>query len=357
MRSGVAFDGSVRLLEMCAPALLALAALTSGCVVEPVDLTNRRCPCARGFTCLEATQTCCEPAVRAEGFQAAWATANVIRWEWQPVGDGDHLVRYELEVAERPEDLGTDRARIITPDENPELGGFVLERTGGDGDVVTATMTFDHDPRTTYVGRLIATDTDFCPFRSEVAAISTTLDPPETIPLFRDRSSMGGPFPDSIAVVDDGMGGARLEHTPSRDPECVESGEGVCSQNLRWNGFDVPASAISQGEFANTAMVEVQVANVTDTPSFYSRVWLQVADRLFRLEPFTYRNGPDYRTYQVPLHALVDARGRALDHTFLAESRLFEFNVGGQWSRCAAGESPPGCVGGRVLIRQAQIRY
>ena len=219
---------------------VSLALGLPGCVVEPVDLSGKGCPCAPGFRCDEGADRCvrdgaeCDALVTVEGFRAAWATANVIRWEWEPAGDREDFVRYEIEIAERVEDLGTERARVVDADENPELGSFVLPRTGGADDVVTHSATFAHAAEATHVAQLLVTDRAFCTFRSAMAGISTTLDPPEEIVLFRDaRPDPGFAVPSQLSVVDDGSGNFVTEHVPSRDAECVASGEGVCSQNLR----------------------------------------------------------------------------------------------------------------------------
>lgn len=333
-----------------------LIALT-GCTVSPVDLSAKRCPCAEPFICDEAADRCvaadgCDPTVRADDFRAEWATSNVIRWQWSPVGEAADFVRYELEIAEDPSDLGTDAARIIGPDENPELGGWVLPRVGDANEIVDHTLTYDHVPETTYVGRLLVTDSSFCTFRSPMAAITTTLDPPEAIVLYDGpRPDPGFPLPGDLQIVDEG-GAMVTEHVPSRDTECIESGEGVCSQNIRWAGLDVSASDISAGELANVALLEVDVDNATDTASFYSRVWIQVGTSFFQLEPFTI--APGRRVIQVPMRVLHDA-GTALTQPDLA-TPVSEINVGGQWSRCRRGESPE-CFGGRVLLHRAALRY
>ena len=333
--------------------------LLLGCTVAPVDLSEKRCPCAEPLVCDESANRCvaaegCDAAVRVEDFRAEWAAAHVIRWQWSPVGERADLVRYEIEVADDPADLGTSAARIIGPDENPELGGFVLPRTGGADDVVDFTLTYDHEAGTTYVARLLVTDTTFCTFRSEMAAISTTLDPPEEIVLYDGpRPDPGFPFPGDLQIVNEG-GAMVTEHVPSRDTECIDSGEGVCSQNIRWSGLAVGAMDISEGELANLALLEIDLDNATDTPSFFSRVWLQLGEAgIFRLEPFTIAQGR--RTIQVPLRVLDDA-GRALSYADLQAQPIGEVNVGGQWSRCAQDESPE-CSGGRVLLHRATIRY
>jgi hypothetical protein len=342
-------------------ALCFVVVALGACSLEPIDVSDKACPCGPGFVCDDATNRCvamvggdggmgCEPAVVATDFGASWATANVIRWAWTPSGEASALLRYEIHVARSVDELGTSSAVVFGPDENPELGDYVLPRTGGADDVVEHTMTHGLDPMTDYVGRLVAVDTSLCEFRSAPAAISTTLMPPESFLLFGDTPTPGNPFPGTIRVVEEGSE-RYLEHVPDDDAECVMSGEGVCSQNIRWMGIGLDASDISEGEFANVALLEAVVTNDSDVSSFYSRIWLQVGDRFFRLEPFTYRASPEPRTYQVPLRVL-DSDGTPLTHADLAGNTVDEVNVGGQWSRTA-----PGGGQGRVRIHSLRIAY
>jgi hypothetical protein len=139
------------------------------------------------------------------------------------------------------------------------------------------------------------------------------------------------------------------------DAECIDSGEDVCSQQLRWRGFAVSASEISPGEFERLAMLEIQMANEGSTPSFFSNSWIVLDDgRFFRLQPFTIASGP--RTIQIPLRALAND-GTPLTHADLADPRtVVEVDVGGQWAKCAPGEAMP-CTNGRVTIDDARIRF
>jgi hypothetical protein len=339
----------------------ALLLSTAGCTLEPIDATDKSCPCAPGYECDPATMRCvststpgCEPAVTVSDFRAVWATPNVIRWEWQPGGDLTQLVGYEIHV----ELVRTGQVTVYDRTQNPELGDDVLPRAGGGAeDLVTSTMTSGHAPDETYAGQLVAIDSSLCEFRSPIAAASTTLDLPEEIVLFRDASSVGSPFPGTIRVVPDGPD-AYLEHVPSMDMECVASGEDVCSQQLRWQGFSVSLSDISQGEFDRVAILEIRMANEGSSPSFFSNTWIQLDDgRFFRLQPFTIAPGP--RTIQVPLRALAND-GTELTHGDIADPRnprhVTEVDVGGQWSRCAPGEAMP-CTNGRVIIDDASIRH
>lgn len=339
--------------------LLSLALSAAGCGIEPVDFGDKRCPCASGWSCDDAADRCCQPDVVVDDFRASWRTANTIRWQWVPRGDRARFVRYEVHLATRPADLGTDAAVVFGPDDNPELGGFVLQRTGGADDLVTHTTTGGLEPSTAYVAQLVVVDAGSCPFRSDVAAASTSLDPPEEIVIFRDDPPPGSAMPPAFLPVADATGGGRhLEHRPDEDPECIMSGEGVCSQNLRYRDMGLDLSDISQGELANTAFFEVSVASDAAVPSFFSRVWLSFDDctHIYRIEPFTIPADGEFRVLQYPLQELRDERGVALTREVLDSSAggslLCEFCVGGIWGRRTTGGAPA-----RVRVDEVRVRY
>lgn len=345
-------------------ALLGVVALSTGCSLEPLDLAEKRCPCATGYQCDDARDRCvavggptCTPAISPTGFRAAWSTANAIRYEWVPAGGPDAFVRYELHIAERPEDLGTARARIVGPSENPELGGYVLPRLRGSDDLVTATTVDGLRASTTYAAELVAIDTSFCAFHSEVAARATSLEPPAEIVIFRDADPPGSPSPPAFLPVDDGMGGRVLEHRPDEDPECIASGEMLCSQNLKLTGLDLDLSRVTEGSFASVAFLELSIASDSTSPSFFGRVWLNFEGgaHIFRIEPITIRANGSFHVLQVPLRVLSDGT-RTLTQPDLALAAggtpLFEFNVGGNWSRRTAADAPV-----RVHVDEIRVRY
>ncbi len=312
--------------------------------------------------CDELVDRCvtCLPEFRAEDFRGAWATPNVIRWEWTPTGDPSSFLRYELELAPTPDQLGTDAARIIDGTENPELGVYELARTENPGDVVVASHSYEHTPGTTYAGRLLVTDRNLCTFRSEFDVITTAIEPTERIVLYDGpRPDPGNEVPLGELVIVDTADGPVSEHVPSRDPECVSSGETICSQNIGWRDLDVSASRISAGSFANPvsgAFLEMELTNDTDTPTYYARIRLRLgsASTYHSFAPITVPNGTRPRVHQLPLRVLSD--GSPLTHQDLQDELITAVGAGGQWSRCAPGESPP-CFGGRVLMGRTSIRY
>lgn len=335
----------------------------AGCVVEPVDLTDKRCPCAAPATCDEATQRCvggpdgCDPLVSVNDFSARWATAHDIWFDWTPVGEREDFVSYAIEIVADTPDFSN--ATVVDADANPELGGYVLPRTGGADNVVTHTAVRGLERSTLYHARLVVTDRSSCVYRSAPAAIRTTMEGPEPVPIYTGPRPPppAFPIPDDLDVVDDGMGGECTEHRPLDDDECVMSEEGVCSQNIRWSGLEVDASDISEGELSELAYLEIVLTTDVNVPSFYSRFWLQTSGGgIYRVEPFTIPAGLERATLEVPVDQLVDG-DRALDHATLQAETISEVNVGGQWSKCAADEAPDECMRGRVLLHSAIIRY
>lgn len=347
-------------MRVCGAAILFLGGLaSSSCVIESLDLSDRRCPCATGYVCRPALDRCCRPAIEIQGFRASWATANSIRWEWSPRADPSRFLRYELVIAENSADLVARTGTAIVFDEtiNPELGGFVLPRTSGNEDIVTATITDGLRPGTTYLARLQAFDNELCPAATDVAIAETTIDPPETIEIYRDEA-IGGANPTNFQPVPDPEGGMHLAWGTREDMECMVSGRDLCPNNLRRGGFDVPIDRISRGAFESaerTAMLEMTVTHDSSTPSFYSKVWLRVVEngscgRPFQLEPMTLRAARAGQTVtqriQVPLAALQADDASAARLSFEGLTSVCEFNVGGAW-----------LLGSTVWVDDVLIRY
>jgi hypothetical protein len=333
--------------------LLVLSFDLWACSLEPLDLTDKPCPCAEGYLCDDVANRCvatdapsCEPMVTATGFAASWATSNTIRWQWEPVGDPADFVRYEISLVEVGSDGG---ARTVGSDQNPELRGFFIPRTVADDDVLTSTLVGDLEPMTTYAAYLLITDTSLCEFRSEQAAISTLAELPEEAVIFRG-AALGRLRPDSLAVTD-----SAVTYVPDDDTDCADAGE-VCSQNLQLWDLDLDLSDMTEGQFAN-AFMELTVEYDGATPSYFSRVWLTFDDRslLYRHEPFTLAATQGRHVVQVPLSDLrLD--GEALTHAILDTAAmgtpLSSANLGGQWTRSTEAGDPSA-----IRIHEMLIRY
>lgn len=339
--------------------LLAATAL-AGCSVD-ADLSKKRCPCAAGYSCDPVQNVCvpgpsCDPKVRVNDFQAAWSTTNTIRWRWEPDGEADDFVRYEMVVAQSLEDLlsRSGSARVFGPDLNPELGSLLLPRTDGTEDYVRGTGTDELEPNTSYVGQLLVVDTELCAFSTDIVGKGTTPELPAEVLIFRDDPPPGYAAPDSFGPVDDSQGSGRhLEFRPGEDPECVASGDATCGQPLRYQDMNLDLGRISAGQF-DTAFLEFLIASDASIPSYYSLTWLWFDDcnqAQFRYVPYAIRSTDEYQRIQIPLAVFPqDGSDRLLTHADLETDAqgtpLCGFAIGGAWQ-----------LGATIRIDELRIRF
>ncbi|MBL8950008.1 MAG: hypothetical protein JNK82_04470 [Myxococcaceae bacterium] len=338
--------------------LPSLCMLSAACLT-PVDLSAKRCPCAPGFICDLSRDRCvdtaCTPAVSFSDFRAEWSTSNAIRYHWQPGPGREAFVRYELRVAETADALETSTARVYGPDQNPELGGYVLQRTGGTDDLVDGTTARGLTPQKSWAAQLYAFDNALCVFRSPVVAASTLLDLPDEIVVFRDTPITGQPRPANYRDVPATPAAGRvMEWVAVEDPFCQGTTDQLCPANLKLSELAADLSRLGPGVFA-TAFYELKISNGSTAPYFYSRMWLGVQGpagcEVFRFEPFTLAPGEAWQTLQVPLSAL---RG---DSALLTSARLTgvtlcEANVGASFTRTSADGGQA-----RVRVDDVRIRY
>jgi len=379
--------------------LLLTMTLVVACYVKPVDFSDKTCPCAQGYTCVDdrcvsgtvgdgdadsdieadadtdsdgdgdtdadgdgdgdgdsdtdADEEPCTPAVGAADFGADWATSESIRWQWEPVGEADDFLAYELVIGESVEDVErrSGTARVFTSEDNPELGVYLLPRTGGE-DPVRATITDRLTPATSYVAQLVVTDTALCSFTTPVAAKATHIDPPSEIVIFRDSVPPGSyPLPSNFLPEPDEDGGYYLEYVPAEDGECAPTST-MCGDNLRYQGFHIDLSRISAGAFATTALFEFELSVDAESSGFWSDVGLTFEDQnhIYLFHPWTMRPQCDHVVFQVPLRALWrtdDTLGEVLlDRDEIASSDLVEFRIFGTWNRDAV-----------VRVDEIRIRY
>lgn len=338
------------------------------CTLAPIDESMKACPCAPGYVCdEELTQTCyrpmnanqdCVPAVTVTDFDADWATQNSIHWRWTPVGDPDELLRYELHVVPMAERF---RRRVIGPEENSELGDF-HRRSSSITDVLVDTITYEHEPDTEYIGRLVAIDRNLCEFRSEIRGASTLPPPTAEIDLF--GPCLGEDFaPPSLVFMNRG-GDCVFSHTPVHDTVgCTarHRAEGECGQNLKWNHPPHDPLNLDGNQF-NRAVFEVVVANRTSLAASWGRIWLSVASEGwasedFELEPMTIEVGQEFRSLQVPLRVLRGAGGDLILERFNG-ARITQVNIGGGFGVCGLGEAVDDCLtDGVVLVDGFRIVY
>ncbi|MFO0634908.1 MAG: serine/threonine-protein kinase [Nannocystaceae bacterium] len=228
-------------------------------------------------------------AVQVGELHAQWATPNTIRWAWSAQGEADALRDYELVVGPSEHDVLTrsDACRVFTRADNPELGHFLLPRTGG-ADPVRATITDGHAPEQAVFARLWATDTAGRRHASNVASVHTAPPPVAEVVVFADARPHGFSIP-VLEVVDTKpyAGTHHLQFTSRCDPP-------QCFANLRWQDLGVDLSRMTPGDFATTAYLELAVAVAGDATSWWSqlRLWYDAEhiDRVGHFASFALRH-------------------------------------------------------------------
>jgi len=326
--------------------------------VTPIDLAEKRCPCAPGWLCAPLIDRCVESpcAVAPAAFRAEWATTNTIRYRWSPAGDRSKFVRYELHLAASAAQIGTSAEQVFGPAQNEELGSFALPFTSGTNDLVEATHATGLMPQTSYAAQLWVYDSALCVAKSDAIAITTKPDLPNEVVIYRDAPPAGAGYaPPSFRDVADQTGpGRHLEWMPSQDPTCVEA---VCGNNLKVRSFAVSLAHLRAGGFAN-AMLELRISNDGTSFATFARTWLVFGpgcSEIFRLEPMTIPRSIAYTTLQVPLTGLRNDALRPLAYEDVGGDGghpACEFNVGGRFTRASADGGMT-----RVRVDDVRVRY
>ena len=272
-----------------------------------------------------------DAAIAVGNLRATWATPNIIRWDWDADGDSDELLAFELVVGPTEQSVIDRDATTTTWTEadNPELGRFLLPKTGGEEPVVF-TATDGLAPDTVYHAQLHATDTAGRESISNVAGGRTAPPPVGEIVIMSDEDTAGQSIPDAFVLDSERpYAGAFAYRYEASCPE-----ELVCWENLRRHGVDIDLSAISEGAFATTAYFEVALAIEGGTTPWWCDLWLAYescgGDCLAHYGGWTARADGEYRVLQVPMRAF-NLRGEPTAYEELANG-LFEFSVGCPWS-------------------------
>ncbi|MBX7083787.1 MAG: serine/threonine protein kinase [Nannocystaceae bacterium] len=282
-------------------------------------------------------------AVQVGELWAQWSTPNAIRWAWSAEGEADALRDYELVVGPSEDDVRvrSDRCRVFTRADNPELGHFLLPRTGG-ADPVRATITDGHVPEQVVFAQLWAIDTAGRRHGSNVASIHTAAPAVAQVVIFADQRPHGFSIP-ALEVVDTRpfAGTHHLQFVSRCEPP-------ACFANLRWQDLDVDLSRVTPGDFATTAFLELAVAVDGDATSWWSqlRLWYDAEhiDRVGHFASFALRHDGEYRLLQVPLRAFEFRDG--VEPAAQLRHGLFELGLGGWW--------PPGAT---VRIDEIRVRW
>jgi hypothetical protein len=334
--------------------LLSALAWVPGCVLEPLSLEGASCPCADGWVCDEATDTCIEGgggrcggggAVTLSGLRTEWVTPNQARLRWEAEGL-DSLFGYEVEIAESEEALlAGELLRTVTSDENPELArGRLLNAT--DGDPVLATTIIDLDEDTSYRVRLVAEDNAGSFSCSATVGVLTDEEAVREIPLAAETEDGARPRPECVSFEDDPSGAATGDRYWQWVARCeqVEAttvavcGEPVepapdCYENIRIEGLDYPFD-LSEGEFQG-AFLEMMLEVTGSDHGYWGELGISTPGEggsgtsFFTRGRLTIASGGGYRRYQVPLRILGGADGRL--STDALNRGVRSFRVGTEW--------------------------
>ena len=302
--------------------LAAIALLLAGCEINPAF--DPSIPADSGLHPGEA-------AVEVANLRASWGTPNAIRWDWDAEGEPDALLAYELWVGPTEADVleRSAAARQWTEAENPELGRFLLPRTGGE-DPVVFTVTDEHEPDTILHAQLVAIDTAGNQTVSNVAAGRTTQAPVGEIVIMADVDTAGIPIPDDFVLVQErpfaGTSAYRYQEACGGPAECWE--------NLRRQEFAIDLSSVSGGTYATTAYYEVALAVENATTPWWCDLWLwydgSSPDLIAHYDGWTARADGNYRVLQVPLR-VFEIGGEPVPFEELAKG-LYGFSVGCSWT-------------------------
>lgn len=336
------------------PAFAWVLFVAAGCTLNALDFDGKRCPCVAGWTCDEVTGICGKDGVVISSLRVAWTTPNSIRWEWD-VNDPppDRFSAYELVVGPTEDDVRSRSPKTTVWDavKNPELGHFLLQRTGG-LDKVVGTITDGHRSQTIHYGQLTAIDNKGLRSSSSIVRALTTYAGAET-PILTDgecapgcfylpsffKRSQNRPFagPDSYeATICCDSEPDPQKRVCDKVPSCYENLRVSNLQKVIGQG----GTGFSEGAFATTAFVELAIANGSRIPSSWSEIWIWIGDGtcddcIWRYSPLSFRADDAYRVIQIPLRVLRNATTRkTLTYQELKDQghKVFSVNVGGGWT-------------------------
>jgi hypothetical protein len=348
----------------------------SGCVVGPLDLSGRACPCTEGWVCDAATDTCRRPeaaddggsesgtgeisttdsvgeadattgepeapAFEVVGFSSDWSTPNSIHWTWQVEGAIEDFHAWEVHVATSAETVESGDGLVFDGTVNPELSRFTLRNTN-DEERVVGTITDGLTASTEYFARLIVLDTAGGRTVSpNVAVRSTGPAPTNGVAILADDDPIppGLALPSCYQHADDAPAEGTTHHYQLRHfcsdegvATCIEPDDPApeCWENLRLQGMSVPVTGLSAGDFAD-AHLDVFIA--VDAPAdvaghgWWSELALAAGGSIHGYKGLTIRADGSYRRYQIPLAQL------GLTHRVLA-SVAEGLRVGSSWANAS----------------------
>ncbi len=342
--------------------LLALAVPSvAGCVLEPVDFSNRSCPCAEdaGWRCDDATNTCVRTSdgvcgrpgadpgvVELSNLRVAWTTPNQARLGWEAT-NLDQLFTYEVDVAATEEALGAgDLLWTVDSEENPELARGYLPNTNELDDVLNTTLRA-LEPNTAYRVRLVAVDSAGGVTCSNIALARTTPEAVEGLPIAQETADGASPLPPCVTLVDSpttaASGSAHWQYTARCEEEAADRGIPVCGEpsrayprcweHVRVQGLDYDLS-LTESEFQQ-AFLELAVEIVDTDNGFWGEIGLSTwndernGHDNFIEARLTLASNVGYQRYQIPL-ATLSGGGSTLTPEQLSRG-VRGFRVGTIW--------------------------
>lgn len=349
---------------------LAPILITVGACSVSVDLDDRACPCGDGWVCDDQRSVCVPSAVgicarpgatpgsvAIDDFRFAYATGESIRVEWD-IADDSELLRFEVDLADREEQLNTPgEFRTITSETNPELGRMFLPRAM-DIDPVRATTVRELENRLEpYFARLVVFDTSGGVSCSQSVAAQTTVNDDERLVLIEDDIPRGRRQPVCIQFQPDrersfmNSAGHHEYVVQCSLDGCTDDGRTTCFENVRFQELGIDASQITMADFRR-AYLEMAVA-VEGSEAFWSELGVTVSDgttnRTYSVGTITLRTDGNYHVYQVPLREMDCRRedcGMATPLTSDAFTRITGFRVGSEFRS-----------GARVRVDAVSVRW
>ena len=366
----------------------AVALMASGCVAD-FDVSDKPCPCAQGFVCVDGER--CAPEAEVDGGPPAadggtpddagtpdagtpdagppparirvidlhsdWQTPNSLHWRWTIEGDDADFEELRLVIAESEEDVvaQSGTARIVDHTERASLGVYYRLRVTGERDVVDGVITDEHTPDTRYFAQMIAIDNRGNESRSNVAPARTLREPIDGLLLFSDDRPPGYPLPPSTDpsplryVSDSPYQGTH--HLAYEHAACPDGSSVICFENLRWQDIGAGPLAMSGGTFT-LAYLEMAVSVESTEPSFWSEIGITLdpaegesGASAWVYKPFVPRYDGEYHLVQIPLHVLK-RNGSTLTHERATATTVDGFRFGAIFP-----------IGARARVDEVWIRW
>jgi hypothetical protein len=291
--------------------LVLVGATALGCTFDDLDHVGKTCPCADGYGCDWATNTCVKPSgactslVGMKDFRIGWTTPNSIAWRWDALGNGADFGGYRLHYGRGEGPNAGSEVIELSSEQNPELGLWEAPYTG-DTFLIQLTMAQELEPETLYWARLEARDATGCSYESPIVTATTSQAPP--------LDQVG------LVVFDDALppnvwtGPAEANDLVKTDPDKAYAGtsyiewtsDGTSGENIQIVEYDFPFSTVGEN-IDRSAFLEFAVYLDQSSNSYYSRVFIDGSAptvwRGARLEGFTVKADGQYHLFQIPVRA------------------------------------------------------